>query len=884
MSTFRLSSVPSDYVVGEMVAFPLASEPAFRMNVSELRRDLASETGDLWRAAERQLLALPGFGVDEVVGIRDRVWFHYNPEREDAPQRVSMRRYLKAVAIRVLEVHGNVGTPALWHSARQDHRVDRGVLARARWRWLSLALPPDLYLAALHPKGPEVARIRSNSPTLYRQLESRGFAEPHLHLGAAFDFRSIWAATLRSVADPDFRCDTMESAGADFDDARDFPYWLVAAAIVRYLLARFLATARTSDDFHTFLEREVLRNPAEAGGATSTAILRQVLLDVTVGRSDRERLPSWLGVCQALYRRLTRVTLRRPPRKLEAVQGLDPASLFFPVASEDGATPELTLMRSGFAYLKNHQDRRFERLFWQAVRVRSLFYRYLVQRPMTPGLQWFTRFYSRAKPFRAPLNRVAVQSAARLGGRGEGLRSLELRISPSQTATSLYRNIQEIGRNDLGEIELGIVCHFARKRGGGASRGRPVPHGHQSHADPRRQRRRLARPAHLINASGYRFAGHYKEMRNAAVALAHVLTGYPLALQLVRGLDACSDELGVPTWVLSPLFRYVRRAGEVASRALETKMGIQVEPLRSTVHAGEDFVHLQTGLRLVYESLTRLDLREGDRLGHGLALGTDPWTWAKGAGRLPMAREDRLLDLVWEWAFYGAERLDVPESRRYFLDREIAELSTAIFGRSYPPLELLRLVDDLHEEGELQSVGFPNGVLRRSSRDEGSRRALLLLYLTDAMVFERGREVLWVDPVDDGALLEQLQMALRSRIGQMGVTIEVNPTSNLLIADFGDLSKHPLWRLLPPRPTGEMSQIAVCIGSDDPLTFATNLRLEYQFVQDALIMAGLSDLEARDWTDGVRRHGLDTRFTVRRVSTLPLRSYPERRPWLPGPP
>lgn len=57
---------------------------------------------------------------------------------------------------------------------------------------------------------------------------------------------------------------------------------------------------------------------------------------------------------------------------------------------------------------------------------------------------------------------------------------------------------------------------------------------------------------------------------------------------------------------------------------------------------------------------------------------------------------------------------------------------------------------------------------------------------------------------------------------------------------------------------------AYCIGSDDPLTFATNLRQEYQFVHDALVLAGCSEAEASKWLDEVRETGLNYRFTVKR--------------------
>jgi len=53
-----------------------------------------------------------------------------------------------------------------------------------------------------------------------------------------------------------------------------------------------------------------------------------------------------------------------------------------------------------------------------------------------------------------------------------------------------------------------------------------------------------------------------------------------------------------------------------------------------------------------------------------------------------------------------------------------------------------------------------------------------------------------------------------------------------------------------------------CIGSDDPVTFATNLREEFALLYDALLAGGLSDDQAERWLTDVRQRGMDARFTV----------------------
>jgi hypothetical protein len=56
--------------------------------------------------------------------------------------------------------------------------------------------------------------------------------------------------------------------------------------------------------------------------------------------------------------------------------------------------------------------------------------------------------------------------------------------------------------------------------------------------------------------------------------------------------------------------------------------------------------------------------------------------------------------------------------------------------------------------------------------------------------------------------------------------------------------------------------VLICIGSDDPITIATDLRHEYQLVLAALISAGRPAVDASHWLDRVRGASLAARFTL----------------------
>lgn len=916
MKATRLTGIPIAHITAELAAFPLASHAAFERATSALHPEMKDGTGDLWREAERTVVrTLPGLSIEEAVAIRDRIWFGNGADTPSsdgrgrgAPRTLPLAGYLRQIARDHLKLEGVVAVPALSQDENRpvyEPPHSREALARWRWRWLSLALPPDLLLAALPPiDGLTPLRVDSVSSLIDRQLADGHFSENHVHLGAALDFPLLWVLTQHALADPQTGPTEFSSPGAEFDEGLDFGPWLIRAAVFRYLLAASLATQYAhAEGFRGFLAGVVRqRLQASTAGDAAWALLLQGLGHLQghalrgtatppAGKADFFR---W----QSLFRLLTGLAGGALPDERTAALLTDPTATLLPSRYPEHETAETRFIVAALGYLggpAGGNDMLFARVFWQVVRVRALYYRHLVQRPMTPGLQWFIRFYSRLRPARSRSGYgLRLGAAAEVCGWQRGLTSLEVRTSPERSASKVLAELRQMSRiaaewrrvdeaRQQDRLQFGVLYHFSKDRGGKALDGYPYPNWRNSHADPRSN----------ANRTGcYRYAGYYREKEREALALIWVLRNLPAAAELVRGVDVCTDEMGVPFWVLAPLLRAVRAAGDEAVRKLQVQRCIEVPPLRTSVHAGEDFVHLLTGLRHIDEAIQLFELKEGDRLGHAMALGVDAADWALRAGRIAMTREVRLFDLAWEWQWYRRTGVPVPKRRRTLLEGEIARLSEEIFHRRCDFHDLVALVEMLNTPARLWAIGFPDGPLpvRAAScpSDDGienggqlhRRRAeeLFRQYLTCAATFGRGRVVEWVDPEIEGEVLADIQSGIRHNINNRGFTIEVNPSSNLLIGDLGDLARHPLWRLNPPQPELQSGPpLAVCIGSDDPLTFGTSLPYEYQLVFDALILSGVSAENARTWLKNAQQRGLDARFTLpkRNVDNLlDLRSLP----------
>ena len=310
----------------------------------------------------------------------------------------------------------------------------------------------------------------------------------------------------------------LRSPGAELREGRDLGGWLIRALIARRVLASYLAHEPSPGDLAPFLARVV--DPPLRGG-TQVALLRQALSELGAGRITPR--PSFAAL-QELYKTLTGVSRRPFPDSLDDVQAADTIASVFPQSGRQGPTPEMRFVAGALSYMEGSPtDTGFASLFWQVVRVRALFYRHITQRPMTPGMLWFIRFYGRLGAARRHLvgPRLQLQAAANLQGLGRGLRSLEMRTSPDSTMSRLLEYVKGIdsAARDLiregkagPDFEYGLVLHFTKDRGSGALSGVPTADWQWSAADPGVR----FGPETNGNPSGYRYSHFFVQKRAEA--------------------------------------------------------------------------------------------------------------------------------------------------------------------------------------------------------------------------------------------------------------------------------------------------------------------------------------------------------------------------------
>lgn len=122
--------------------------------------------------------------------------------------------------------------------------------------------------------------------------------------------------------------------------------------------------------------------------------------------------------------------------------------------------------------------------------------------------------------------------------------------------------------------------------------------------------------------------------------------------QLIRGLDVVGDETRWPIERFAPMLRWLRCAEAAPEAPLRLPEGLEKRPnprLHLSVHAGEDYAHPLSGLRHVDETVVFCGMRDGDRLGHALALGIPPNEWLQRNGDVALPLDEHVDNLVWAW-------------------------------------------------------------------------------------------------------------------------------------------------------------------------------------------------------------------------------------------
>lgn len=346
------------------------------------------------------------------------------------------------------------------------------------------------------------------------------------------------------------------------------------------------------------------------------------------------------------------------------------------------------------------------------------------------------------------------------------------------------------------------------------------------------------------------------------------------------GIDAANSEIACRPEVFAQAFRFLRH------HTIEHPDIHRPHDLGITYHVGEDFMDVVDGLRAVTEAMKFLQLRNGDRIGHGLVLGVDVAEYYKVRNyTIAMPIQMMMDNMAWLHHYvrglkgYGHLLGAIKETfencyRRVYCKSQVPSIDIyygSMLLRGDAP-ECYKVDGTVVNSGgdfaEWLSKSLNSEESCRKARELREARKLYHQYHYD-LEGKRNGEVYdeWTITKDVIGAIQKIQGQLLDEVETMGLAIECNPTSNRKIGEFERYDEHPIMKfnndglnLYPKR------SISVSINTDDKGVFATSIEREYALIAHAVIrhfnMNGNVNChhEVYEWLDRVRLNSLSQRF------------------------
>ena len=306
---------------------------------------------------------------------------------------------------------------------------------------------------------------------------------------------------------------------------------------------------------------------------------------------------------------------------------------------------EALFLIKAFQYLEYYKDYEFARLFHYYLLIYSFCNRLLAQQKDQTGFEQFLKIAD--NKLREFSEEKYVQRFKQLRGMyGQDLARLEGRFTPKKGVKKNLKILRSIikdyetvknGCNGVLRYDLSLVAHFIKEKDKTKLEIAPYR--------DIKLRTKTEKNLRALNCSL-----HYIGNRD----------------KYFCGFDAANNEMFARPEVFAPAFRRARFMGFNCF----------------TFHAGEDFTHLLSGIRAVYEAMDFLELSVGDRIGHATALGIEPAMWLERTGKISiMEKGEWLDDMVFACFLINSNNLNF--SNRAMLSERINELFFEIYSEEF---------------------------------------------------------------------------------------------------------------------------------------------------------------------------------------------------------
>lgn len=273
-------------------------------------------------------------------------------------------------------------------------------------------------------------------------------------------------------------------------------------------------------------------------------------------------------------------------------------------------------------------------------------------------------------------------------------------------------------------------------------------------------------------------------------------------------IDAAGNELFARPEAFATSFRYIR---EKAKKRFDKHINM-------TFHAGEDFVHLVSGIRYIYEAVMFLDMNSKDRIGHATALGLNPKMWREKLNNTIVMKQGEYLDNL----FFVL--MIIKNNSKHNTDYEGVEKEFNKYCKNIYGLEIKFEDYQVFFENRWQEKIEALNKLTKNQLNIFSKYHSITTYSE----YHKLITINNLSEIPDN-IMNYLQNKVLATLKEKEIAIESMITSNTRISFYNNFKEHHIlqWLQNPNSPD-------ILLASDDPGIFNNNLYLEYFILYNIL--------------------------------------------------
>ncbi|WNL26763.1 hypothetical protein QUR76_02570 [Arcobacter cryaerophilus gv. pseudocryaerophilus] len=405
--------------------------------------------------------------------------------------------------------------------------------------------------------------------------------------------------------------------------------------------------------------------------------------------------------------------------------------------------------------------------------------------------------------------------------------NIEVRVTPG----NFYKKYQKI-KNTFENLKkenlishkynLSIICHFIKLKD---------PSLRNNHTNNVFIEERYAKTKRHNIKSSNEFLGALLPILNGTIEQDPFLNYFV-------GIDAAGYELYAPPEAFAPTFIDIR------SRLKERGKNIGI-----TFHAGEDFVHIISGIRYIYEAYTFLKYERGDRIGHANALGLDPKCWREKLNNNIYIKIGDCLD-----------NLILLAIKTNINDKKVKQTIKILWNKIYS-IKLFEYDDILtiaFQAYNLRQYPYDlkllkNEINKNNIYDEKIINQIIQVY--NEYLYKNNYDKYYNINLEEkfDKYITCLQEVILSEMSQKGIIIESMISSNVRISYYNRYREHHIIKWLEKK----CNMPLVTLASDDPGIFNNNIFIEYSHLFD---MIDNNEIKFNEYVKALEKNGEIAKF------------------------